>query len=48
MIIYHVYFFSFLYVLVPAVITQIFNLIAEFEIPVGISTKKKKLKKIRN
>ena len=40
MIICHVYFFSFSYVLFPAVVTQIFNLIAEFEIPVGIPTKK--------
>ena len=47
MIICHVYFFSFSYVLFPAVVTQIFNLIAEFEIPVGIPTKKA-IKKIRN
>ena len=44
--IYHAFFFFFLiidlYILIPAVVTQIFNPIAELVIPIGIPTKEAK------
>ena len=44
--IYHAFFFFFLiidlYFLIPAVVTQIFNPIAELVIPIGIPTKEVK------
>ena len=39
---FFIFLFIDLYVLIPAVITQIFNPIAELVIPIGIPTKKPK------